>query len=378
MSFRIPPISFIALLVAWGFSIAGAAPRDEYETLKKLHETHQPPTGETSSKAKTDWLEHQSRTLRERGLEFISTYSDNPLRWDVLVLMRRGYNPSTAEQLARWNQKYYPMLEDLLEARDASRAARHEALAQLIDYYCEAVRHDVIDNPKKGVVPALLEWVDELGAMDRGSGKLAFIYLRVARMLNALDPARCRAFVEEKYALYPVKTRSHSDSFMRQRLEKFQRLLRNQDQPATELWSYLAKIDPAVADPSRYRDKVVLVVYVSVDAYRARQLAEIHRKYHDAGLEIIQIAYLNRSTTASLAQRDKSAMERYVAEKKWTWPVLWEVAKSREEFYAEWGGDTIPCVLIVGRDGRIAREIPGEVDWDVMVRRELLRTATIR
>lgn len=219
-------------------------------------------------------------------------------------------------------------------------------------------------------MPALLEWVGDLYAVDPHSFGLRQTYLNVAEMLNALQPAQCRAFLEERKRLH--SSQSEADVEVRRNVENYQRLMRNQDSPATDFWGYLQKIDPSLGDFSAYRGTVVLVMYLAVDwTSRTMQLEELHRKYHDAGLEIIHVAYHNRSTTAPPVQRDKAAMERYVAEKQWPWRVIWEATWHPNSFYQIWGQNRFPCSVVIGRDGRIVREIPGELAWDVMLPREL-------
>lgn len=228
----------------------------------------------------------------------------------------------------------------------------------------------MIDNPRKGAVPALLEWTDSLHTLDPGWNGLGHTYIHVAKMLNAVQPARCRTFIDERKRLHAGQ--SDTDKEVRRQLENYQRLMRNQDAPATDFWRYLRNVEPTLADLTAYKGKVVLVMYLAVDwTSRTMHLEELHRKYHDAGLEIIQVAYHNRSTTAPAVQRDKAAMERYVAGQQWPWRVIWEAASHSDNFYQIWGQGGFPCSVVIGRDGRVVRDIPGETAWEVMLPREL-------
>jgi hypothetical protein len=387
---------FSAALLTGAFSAPSSAadPRADYESLRKIHDTYVPSDVERGSDAYFDWWLHRAHTLRERGLEFIAAHPTHPLRWDVLVLLqysgeleitfradgsRTAGLPAVAAAL--WSQEYLGRLEDLLASKDAGRAARQEALMQLIDYYCAEIRRATIDNPRNGLVPSLLEWVKEFHDLDPRSGRIAYLYIRVARMLNALDPVQCLPFLDEKEALHRGK--SDADTDVRRQVENFRRLVRNQQQPAEELWAHLARIEPTF-DSAPYRGKVVLIASLAVDwTLRTMELEELYGKYHDAGLEIIQIAYENRgrevvmvgnrrtTKAAPLLQRDKDAVRRFVTEKKWPWPVLWEVATMNNEFHRFWAQNSVPAFLIVGRDGRIAREIPGELRLGVRIAREL-------
>jgi hypothetical protein len=74
---------------------------------------------------------------------------------------------------------------------------------------------------------------------------------------------------------------------------------------------------------------------------------------------------------APLVQRDKATMERYIAEKKWPWPVFWESDFPDQSLSRAWAQHSVPCFFVLRRDGRLAREIPGELNLDVRIAREL-------
>jgi hypothetical protein len=400
MTLRVRPFPFFVVILSGFVALntrGGAAPQSDYEALRRLSETQLKPGMERSSDAHLEWIRERFRTLHDRGLEFMAAHPKHPLRWDVLVLLRwgrthdivvradgtKGTLQPPAER-AEWEREYMSRLEDLLQSAEAGPAARREALNQLVDHYCIEIRKGTVDNPRKGLVPALLEWVNELHALDPKSGKLAYLYLRVARMLNALDPVQCRAFLDEKLARHAGK--GDPDLDVRRNVENFQRLMRNQAAPATELWEHLRRIEP-VFDDAPYRGKVVLIANLAVDwTLHTLQLEELYGKYHHDGLEIIQIAYRNRSTGVvrygneqrydppPLVQRERTAMLRYVAEKKWPWPVLWDEVTYPKDFQRVWAQNSIPAFLLVGRDGRITREIPGELKWEVRIPRELAQS----
>lgn len=389
-SLRLPLAALLFFVLRTFLPCASAAPSDpraDFETLRRLHDAQPPPTAAAGSEAHYEWLRQRLATLRERGLAFLASFPAHPLRWDVLVLLRHSgpheiltradgsrYLAQSAVETALWNQRYFTLLEDLLESTDAGNAARHEALLQLIDHYTFAIRSATIDNPRRGILPALLDWVREFHRLDPRSGKLAYLYLRVARMLDALDPALCRTFLADLEALHPGA--EDPDPDVRRNLTNFRRLLRNQDGPATELWDYLRRLEPRLGDFAPYRGKVVLVAYLAVDwSVHTGELERLYRKYHDAGLEIIQIAYRNRGPAPTRVQQDRRAMEEFVAAKGWPWPVLWEDVIYPHDFSRAWGLNSYPGFLVVGRDGRIVREVPGELRWDVKLPRELNRPA---
>jgi hypothetical protein len=382
------PHRFRALLLcaalATSTTTAAADAAADFATLQELHAARWTDAARRGSPEHMNWLGERSRRLRELGTDFLATHANDPRRWDVLVMLQHSGDqrtatrntdgnllPSPARDTALWQQRYFSMLEDLLEAPDASRSARHAALLQLIDHHTNSVRRGTVDNPRKGLVPALTLWVREFHALDPNSGYLAYLYLRVARMLDALDPAQGRAFLAEKRLLHQGS--HHPDTDVRRNLDNFERLVRNQDQPATELWQYLQRLDATFTTLGHYQGKVVLVANVPVDSkVHTAELERLYQKYRDGGFDLIHVVSQNRSKTAPAVQTERTAMEAFVREKKWPWRVIWDSNPGMRRFHDDWAQNSIPAFLLVGRDGRVAREVPGEVTLDQRVRRALL------
>lgn len=112
--------------------------------MRKLHAAQWTDHAKRGIPEHMHWLGERARQLRELGTDFLATHPTDPRRWDVLVMLQhsgvqRAANPnpggsllsSPARETALWQQRYFSMLEDLLEAPDASRPARHGALMQL-------------------------------------------------------------------------------------------------------------------------------------------------------------------------------------------------------------------------------------------------------
>lgn len=381
---RFSAVLIVALTLATaGDRVTAATAQEEYAELRWLHRSQLPTEIERYSDAALAWSQNKLHTLHDRGMAFISANPQSPLRWDVLVLLRWGPNHSiqvmrdgtrvvnqSPQERANWNRKYFPMIEELLTAEDAGTSARSEALLQLIEYYSDAVRRNQIDNPKADAVPQVLEWITQLHAIDPENPRLFTLYKRVAQMLNTGDPALCERFLAEKQALHP------DNPDVQRYVKSFRRLLRNQAKSANEVWDYLARIDPAYVDTPRYQGKVVLIVELSV-AWddRTMLLEELHQKYHVAGLEIIQLYWFYPDAKAPPLQRDREEVLRHVAGKNWPWPVIVDsTTHYTERFHDYWALPQIPAALVVGRDGRLTREIGGAVEWEERVRLALFES----
>jgi len=372
------------ITVSLALALTGDPVRD-CERLLSLKASQVPPQFSRGSDEYFTWLQERNRKLHDIGLEYISRYRNEPRRWDILVLLQYGRNdhvqvlrdgskqlvPDSAEREA-WNQKYFPWLEQLIAASDASASTRAEALRQLIEQAALRVRR--ADPDSATTFPTkVLAWLERYEGENPASGALPSLYRTVAMMFNAIDPSQCMRFLREKRAAHG------SDNFVdvqiRKSIDCFLRLARAQEEPVPLLWEQLQGFAAAPLDRSVYRGKVVLIAWLAVDwSSRTVELKELYRKYHDEGFEIVQVAYYNANRTAPAEQRDRAAMERYVRGKGWPWRVVWDPKDSFEESFAQfWGMDTIPSLFVMTRDGRIARQRAGRLTLDNQIADELAR-----
>ncbi len=153
------------------------------------------------------------------------------------------------------------------------------------------------------------------------------------------------------------------------------RYMIGQEKPVDELWRQLRLLEPTLPEAPFFRGKVVLIASLAVDwGSRTMELEELYRKFHGSGLEIVQVAYYNANRSAPPEQRDKAAMQRFVAAKQWPWQVAWDPKDSPDESFAEhWGRDGIPAMFLIGRDGRFAPERIGILTLDARIADELKR-----
>lgn len=302
--------------------------------------------------------------MHERGLAFIEKYPADPRRWDVLVLLPHGRDhekrtlesgeqqlvPVTAS-LEQWEQRYYPMLEALIVARDAGREARSQALRQLITYHSRRVQTEPPEN-NAATVTKVQGWLRTFQLEFYDSGALLPLYHRVAGMLTLVDPVQCRVFLNELY--YRHDPTGGVNHLIHEEITGRQRVLDGIAKPVDSLWTQLKELDPTFRDLSRYRGKVVLIVMGPVSWPAHSTLWEkLYAKYHAEGFEIVQIVPHNPGGLGSAAEHDKAAMEKFVAAKGWPWRVVWDPKGYHQDFAASWGQQSYPSYLLIGRNGRI-------------------------
>jgi hypothetical protein len=361
-------------------------PARDYQQLQALQAARPPEKFARDSDDYFNWLQERRRRLYDLGLEYISRHGTDARRWEVLLLLQYGRNHivnvlrdgsrnliQEPVERAAWERKYYPWLEELVAANDASKGARSDALRQLIDYTAANVDRGAPDAEKS--IARVLAWTDRFERENPNSGRLTTLYRTVALMLSTVDPQRGIQFLNEKRAAHGQD--SAADIDFRKRLDRTLRFAVGQQQPVTELWQQLKGFDPALIDESAYRGKVVLIAFLAVDwSSRTVELEELYRKYHDAGLEIVQVAYYNSNRTAPPEQRDKAAMRRYVAARQWPWRVVWDPKDSPPEgFWDYWGLNSVPAFFVIGRDGCIAHPRAGKLTLDQQITDELARVA---
>lgn len=338
----------------------------EYAALLALSR-EKPPFAPSEREARITWVQAQRIQLHEQGLEFLQRFPRDPLRWDALVLLQYGAFfkmtrlPDGSEQLVddgarsvEWHARYTVMLQELLAARDASPAARIEALSQLIDDYCLHFKSRAGAKPQP-TIDQILRWLAQYRMQAPGSGHLLFLYKRVAELLDNVDPTRCIAFLKD------IRTRHTSNDFPDLEVRAFVggrlQLLQGQAAPVSELWADLAEVDPRFQDASRFRGKVVLISMHPVTwASETLRLEKLHAAYHAAGLEIIIVAGRNKAVSSPPEQAHEPAMRKHVADKGWTWPVVWDSRGHFDGFARVWGRAALPARILVARDGAIVSD----------------------
>lgn len=345
---------------------ANDAERD-YQKILAIHRQRQSPYPSRSDDD-FNWLRDRFAELHNRGIQFMKTYPGHSRRWDVLVLLQYGRDHrinvlpdgksrqlvSVRESREAWEQKYYPMLEELLAARDASADARRTALEQLIDFGAGSVHSGTLEE-SLATTRKTLGFFETLRTLVPRSPMIPGLYHRTAKMLNAVDPEQSRAFAQDAISRHGSQDRF--DVLVREKMAGQLRLIEAQAKPSELLWTDLAAMEPSLRDSSKYRGKLILVAMmpVSWDGYTAR-LEKLYADHHGGGLEIIQVAYRNTVVSAPPEQREKSAMEEFVAGKKWPWPVIWDAGGHFGGFAGKWGQNTLPAYFLIGRDGRIVND----------------------
>lgn len=356
-------------LLTMGILFAAASektdPKREYEALLALSKLKAPEAVRADEVANANWFLDQHVRLHARGAMFLEQHSTHPLRWDVLVLLRYGGEMQvkvsrsgfrtvlpTPESKAAWDARYFPRLKALLASRDASPSARREALRHLIDH---TGRH-ALAHPAEAATAAVevRGWLDQHEREFPRSSYLPSLSHTYIALLDATAPDKCVAYLQELEQRY--RGTDHLDRQMQQLVAGRKRALAAQALPVDDLWAQLGAFDPAFGDPGRYRGKVVLIGLgpVTYGTFTER-LADYHAQFADAGLVIVQVASRNSALGLPSEPEQRRDMEKIVAIRQWPWPVLWNPT-SHMEIAKQWGLNSIPAWLLIGRDGRLVSD----------------------
>ena len=372
-------------LCALGFAVslpAATDARSEYDELLALSRKQLPAQLRADEDAKVAWFIARFVELHDRGVAFLSEHARHPLRWDVLVLLRygrehvvrtsrSGFKQVFPEPRSRgiWEADYYPRLQSLLVAEDASRASRREALRLLLEHSMR--RAASYPDELVSIVPRVTKWLDQFEQEFPRSLELVNLYRDYATMLDYVDPAQCAEFLRELERRYARAERI--DQLVKEFVVGRRRALEAQFRPPEELWARLRELDPVRGDPARYKGKVVVLALAPITYVRVTEtLEDLHAEHNRAGLEIIHIVPFNRAIGQPPKADQRKNAEAIAAKNQWPWPVLWNPDGHLEDIAGKWGFNTVPAWMIIRRDGRLVPE--WDTNFSVTIPRELAKT----
>lgn len=189
------------------------------------------------------------------------------------------------------------------------------------------------------------------------NGSAAFVYFsRLVSAVEAQAPAAMPALIEKMAATPNVRVRELAT--------KRQAVLQGLGRP---LELKFTAIDGREVDTTKWRGKVVLVDFWAtwcVPCIEAMpHLKELYARYHDHGLEIVNIS------VDSANARD--ALDKLVARLELPWPQFFDGKANQTEYAVRYGVQPIPHVLLAGPDGMIVAVNPGDNRLEAEIKRLL-------
>jgi len=351
-----------------------------YRAIKDAWE-RSPPTGtDRNSGPAEDFFQARARDLYERGQDFWRDFPQEPRRWEVWMMMRT-YVPFTREVVENGRRKTVPdgerqrewrdfyvrrVEEELLAAPDASAVAKATALDYLIQRGTNWRRTITTPEGQK-MLAKMTAWFDRWQRDYPQSLSLINGVHAMAEVLDAADPARCERFLNELQARYSADTRRDRD--IRAVVEGRMKRLHGQAYP---VWIRLAALDGRFADTQEYRGKMVLFsLFPLAWEEQAEFLRGLHAKYHDRGLENIQVT---GGDAMEIGAARRTALETALIadEKNYPWRIAWDQKGTFGAFARSLGINAYPSWLLISRDGRFVAQTTSQREIVTAIERELL------
>ena len=301
-----------------------------------------------------------------------TAHPDDPRRWQAFETIARGtlrfitgFKPGYTE-----NPSADKLIIDEAALREwMARAAQVEVAAMRAADSPESFRELIAGKKVSALVlpytntvlppdwsVRLVPPIEELAAKyPNGTG--AFVYFsRLVSAVEAQAPAALPSLVERMAASPNLRVRELAT--------KRQLVLAAMSHP---LDLQFTALDGRTVDTAKWRGKVVLVDYWAtwcVPCIEAMpHLKELYAKYHDRGLEVVNISVDNANA--------RDALVKLVAKLELPWPQFFDGKAQQTEYAVRYGVQPIPHVLLAGPDGMIVAVNPTGPKLETEIRRLL-------
>jgi thiol-disulfide isomerase/thioredoxin len=333
---RFLPLLFIAVLVT-----RQAAAQDETADWEKLQDeaaavTDGLPEDEAAGqKLLTERLSAQKQHFEE----FLRKHPQSPNRWEArMAVISVGNYLDMLENREPDLESQAKELRSIADDADAPENIRADAGLVLLQIASAKFDKERTEDSARALSAAIAKFLETHPDDNRAPA----LKLTEAQALEAFDPDRARALYEE--------TAKNDDKEISDAAKTGIALMEMRTKPLD--LSFTA-VDGRKVDLADLRGKVVLVDFWATwcppCVEEAPGVVETYEKFKDQGFEIVGISL----------DVDKSALEKFTAEYKMTWPQFFDGKRWDNELAKRFNIQAIPTMWLLDREGKLVDPNPG-------------------
>lgn len=270
--------------------------------------------------------------------EFVRDYPQSPNRWEArMAVMQLDNSLAMIENREPDLAAQSKELRDIADDKEAPLNVRADAglvLLQIASVDFDRLRTEQSARDLSAAIAKFLETHPE-------DPRRSALKLTEAQALENFAPAEARNIYEE--------VAKDEDPDIAQSAKSGLELMDMRDKP---LELAFTTVDGKKFDLADLRGKVVLVDFWATwcppCVEEVPQLVETYEKFKDRGFEIVGISL----------DSDKSALEKFTAENKMTWPQFSDGKGWDNELAQRFKIQSVPTMWLLGRDGKLVDPSP--------------------
>ena len=270
--------------------------------------------------------------------EFVRDYPQSPNRWEArMAVMQLGNSLAMIEDREPDLAAQSKELRDIADDKEAPLNIRADAGLVLLQIASVDFDRDRTAQSARDLGAAIAKFLETHPDDPRRPA----LKLTEAQALENFDPAAARAIFEE--------VAKDEDPDIAQAAKSGLELMELREKP---LELSFTTVEGKKFDLADLRGKVVLVDFWATwcppCVEEVPQLVETYEKFKDRGFEIVGISLDN----------DKSALEKFTAENKMTWPQFFDGKGWENEMAKRFKIQTVPTMWLLDREGKLIDASP--------------------
>ncbi len=332
------PLAFV-VFAACGWA-SEEPPKDEASTWESLQTeaarlTEGLPEDEESGRK---LLAERLAAQLEHFKQFVKDYPQSANRWEARMAVMQIANSLAMVQNEEPDMSgQTDELRSIADDKDAPENVRADAGLVLLQLASLDFDRDRSEPAARSLSAAIQKFIDT----HPDDARLPVLRMTEAQALEAYDPERARALYNEVAA--------NEDPDLSGAAKAGLELMAMREKPL-EL-SFTA-VDGKKVDLADLRGKVVLIDFWATwcppCVEEVPSLVETYEKYHSQGFEIVGISL----------DEDKSALEKFTAENKMTWPQFFDGKGWENEVAQRFKIQTVPTLWLLDREGKLIDASP--------------------